>query len=148
MTRRYLAFLPALLLVAACNGHDADPKVSQAWVRLPAVPGQPAAAYFTLRGGNGEERLVRIETAMAQRTDMHASMTGMHNMATMAPLDHVDVPASATIVFAPGGNHAMIYGLDKAVTPGTAVPLRFGFASGKTAEAEAKSVAAGENAPY
>lgn len=140
--------LPALLLLAACKGHDAEPKVTQAWVKLPAVPGQPAAAYFTIRGGGSDEKLVKIATAMGQRTEMHESMTGMHNMASMAPIDHIDVPAGGTVTFAPGGNHAMIYGLDKVVVPGTAVPLRFGFASGKTAEAEAKSVAAGDSAPY
>lgn len=136
--------LPALLLLAGCKGHDAAPKVSQAWIRLPAVPGQPAAAYFTLRADG--ETLVRIETTMAKRTEMHETMAGEHAMMTMAPLDHVDV--HGTVTFAPVGKHAMIFGLDPVVTPGTAVPLRFGFASGKTAEAEAKTVAAGDGAPY
>jgi copper(I)-binding protein len=140
--------LPALLLLAACKGHDAAPTVTQAWVKLPAVPGQPAAAYFTVTGGNGDEKLVRIETAMAKRTDMHSSMMDLRNMATMAPIAELDVPRGATVRFAPGGYHAMIYGLDPVIVPGTAVPLRFGFASGKTAEAEAKSVAAGDSAPY
>jgi copper(I)-binding protein len=140
--------LPALLTLAACKGHDAEPKVTQAWVKLPAVPGQPAAAYFTIHGGSGNERLVRIETTLAKRTDMHSSMMDLRNMASMAPIAGIDVPRRATISFAPGGNHAMIYGLDPVVVPGTAVPLRFGFASGKTAEAEAKSVAAGDSAPY
>jgi copper(I)-binding protein len=140
--------LAALLLLAACDGHDAAPKVTQAWVKLPAVAGQPAAAYFTIHGGGRDDKLIKIETTLARRTDMHESMTGMHNMASMAPIDHIDVPAGAIVRFAPGGNHAMIYDLDKVVVPGTAVPLRFGFASGKTAEAEAKSVAAGDGAPY
>ena len=66
----------------------------------------------------------------------------------MAPLTQVDVPAGGTVAFKPGGNHAMLIGLDPAVKPGTAVPIRFGFADGTTAEAEAKSVSAGEDAPY
>jgi copper(I)-binding protein len=140
--------LAGLFALAACKGHDSAPKITQAWVRLPAVAGQPAAAYFTIQGGSAEERLVRIETTLAQRTEMHASMSGIHNMTMMAPIDHIAVPAGATIRFAPGNNHAMVYGLDKVVTPGTAIPLRFGFASGKIAEAEAKTVAAGQSAPY
>ncbi len=142
------AALALLLVLGACHSQSSAPKASQAWVKLSAVPGQPAAAYFTIRGGSNDDKLVKIETAMAQRTEMHENMTGMHNMAAMAPIDHIDVPAGGTVTFAPGGNHAMIYGLDKVVVPGTAVPLRFGFASGKTAEAEAKSVAAGDSAPY
>ena len=137
----------ALLLLVACH-HASEPEVTKAWVRLAAVQGQPAAAYFTLRGGGNGDRLVKIESALAERTEMHASMTGMRGMATMTPLAGLDVAAGATVRFAPGGYHAMLYGLDKVVTPGTAVPLRFGFASGKTAEAEAKTVPAGGEAPY
>ena len=140
--------IPTLLLLAACHPHASEPTVARAWVRLPAVAGQPAAAYFSIVGGSTDDRLLKIESAMAARTEMHASMTGMHGMATMTPLASVPVSRGATVRFAPGGNHAMLFGLDTAVTPGTAVPLRFGFASGRTAEAEAKTVPAGGDAPY
>jgi len=147
MIRRILVAFP-LFLLAACNGTNSQPKVTQAWVRLPAVAGQPAAAYFTVEGGRSDTRLVRIESALAVRTEMHASMTGMRGMTTMKPLAAIDLPAHGIVQFKPGGNHAMLIGLDKAVQPGTAVPLRFGFADGDTAEAEAKTVRAGEDAPY
>lgn len=147
MTRR-LALFAAPLLLAACHGGRVAPKVVDAWVRLPAVAGQPAAAYFMLKGGRAPERLVKIETTLAARTEMHASMTGAGGMMTMTPLSGVDLPAHGHIAFAPGGNHAMLFGLDRVIVPGTSVPLRFGFASGRTAEAEAKTVAAGGDAPY
>lgn len=147
MTHRPLLAV-AFLLLAACHGRDAEPKVTQAWVRLPAVAGQPAAAYFTIQGGRHDEKLVRLESALAAKTEMHESMKGMQGMTSMAPLMEVDVPAGGTVAFKPGGNHAMLIGLDPAVKPGTAVPIRFGFADGTTAEAEAKSVGAGEDAPY
>jgi periplasmic copper chaperone A len=143
-----LALLAPFLLLAACHQESSEPKVVQAWVRLPAVADQPAAGYFTIHGGRADERLVKIESTLATRTEMHESMKGMHGMTAMTPLESVDVPASATVTFSPAGRHAMLYGLDKAIVPGTAVPLRFGFASGKTAEAEAKTVAAGSDAPY
>ena len=66
----------------------------------------------------------------------------------MTPLAGIDVRAGGRVAFAPGGRHAMLFGIDPAVKPGTAVPLRFGFADGTTAEAEAKTVAAGDDAPY
>lgn len=143
--------LPALLLpallAAACHRAPDQPRVTHAWVRLSAVAGQPAAAYFTIHGARAAERLVKIESALARDTRMHESM-GAGGMTGMAPLASVDVPAGGTVAFAPGGRHAMLSGLDPAVRPGTAVPLRFGFASGSTAEAEAKTVPAGEDAPY
>jgi copper(I)-binding protein len=147
MTRQPLA-LAALLLVTACKGQDKDPKVSHAWVRLPAVAGQPAAAYFNLEGGSSADKLIRVESALASKIELHESMAGDHGMMTMTPTEAIALAPGVTVSFAPGGKHAMVYGLDKVVVPGTAVPLRFGFASGKTAEAEAKSVSAGESAPY
>ncbi len=135
-------------MLSGCHPRNAAPSVSQAWVRLAAVDGQPAAAYFTLHGGRRDVRLVRIESALAAKVELHQSMTGTQGMASMVPLDHVDLPAHGTVQFRPGGHHAMLIGLDSAARPGTAVPLRLGFSDGSTAEAEAKSVAAGEDAPY
>ena len=147
MMLRSALFAP-LLLLAACHARSSEPKVTHAWVRLAAVAGQPAAAYFTIHGGRGDMKLVRMESALAAKTEMHSSMAGMDGMATMMPLKQVDVPAGGTIQFKPGGDHAMLIGLDPVVKPGIAVPLRFGFADGTTAEAEAKTVSAGEDAPY
>lgn len=145
---RRLPLVAPLILLAGCHPSSSEPKVREAWVRLPAVAGQPAAAYFTIQGGRSDKTLVRMESALAAKTEMHASMKGMDGMATMAPLDHVDVPAHGTVEFKPGADHAMLIGLDAAVKPGTAVPIRFGFSDGTTAEAEAKTVKAGEDPPY
>ena len=147
MTRRLLALAP-LLMVAGCHMRSAEPKVTKAWVRLPAVAGQPAAAYFTIQGGRNSKSLMRLESAVAARTEMHQNMRGMQGMTSMAPLAHVDIPAGGTVQLKPGGNHAMLFGLDPAIKPGTAVPIRLGFSDGTTAEAEAKTVSAGEDAPY
>jgi copper(I)-binding protein len=142
--------LSALALLAACHRSAEAPIAGRAWVRLPAVAGAPAAGYLTLTGGRKANALVRVESALAGRIEMHESMGGgaMGAMATMKPLDRLDVPAGGTVRFAPAGKHLMLFGLDPAVKPGTAVPLRLGFADGTTAEAEAKTVAAGEDAPY
>jgi copper(I)-binding protein len=142
-----IALLAALALLAGCGSRSAEPKVTHAWVRLPAVPGRPAAAYFTVTGGRNDETLVRVESALAKRIEMHESM-GEGGMMTMKPLDTVPLPARAESRFAPGARHLMLFDVDPVVTPGTAIPLRFGFASGTTTEAEAKTVAAGEDAPY
>ena len=108
MTRRF-ALLAPLLILTGCHMRNAEPKVTDAWVRLPAVSGQPAAAYFTIRGGRSPKTLVRMESALATKTEMHRNMPGMAGMTSMAPLDHVDLPAGDTVRFKPGGNHAMLF---------------------------------------
>ena len=140
--------LLAAALLASCDSQSSEPKITQAWVRLPAVAGRPGAAYFTITGGRSAETIVRVESALAERVEMHESMGSAGGMMTMKPLTEVPVPAHAKTTFAPGSRHLMLFDIDPAVSPGVAIPLRFGFASGKTAEAEAKTVAAGEDAPY
>ena len=83
MSRR-AALLALPLLLAACGRGPADPKVTHAWIRLPAVAGQPAAAYFTLTAGRSPERLVKIESALARQVQMHESMSGMSGMTGMS----------------------------------------------------------------
>ena len=145
---KIIAPLAFLALLAGCHARDSAPKVVRAWVRLPAVAGQPAAAYFTLEAGTRARRLVRMESALVERIELHESMAGRGGMTRMTPLAAIDVPAGGSVNFAPGARHAMLIGTDPMVTPGTAVPLRFGFADGTTTEAEAKTVAAGEDAPF
>lgn len=142
-----IALFGLSLMAVGCHRADRDPTVTRAWVRLPAVPGQPGAAYFTVGGGRTATRLVRIESALVGHIEMHETMGGMA-AASMMPRAAIDVPAGGTLTFAPGGRHAMLFAIDGVIKPGTAIPLRFGFADGKTAEAEAKTVAAGDAPPY
>ncbi|MET0270400.1 MAG: copper chaperone PCu(A)C, partial [Sphingomonas sp.] len=118
-----------------------------AWARLSPVPDRPGALYFTLTGTDAPDRLIAIESALVQRIELHESMGGMHGMGGMKPLAGVDVPPRGSVLFQPGGRHAMLFGVDPAIRPGTAIPLRFRYASGKAAESEAKTVAAGQDAP-
>jgi copper(I)-binding protein len=148
----------ALLALPACHRKEAEkPRIQNAWVRLAAVPGRPAAGYFTIRGGAKEDRLVRIDSAVVKKIELHESMAmggsgagsmpGMGGgMMTMAPISSLPVPEGAKIEFAPGGKHAMLFDVDARITPGTGIPLLFTFASGYAIEAEAKTVPAGANA--
>jgi copper(I)-binding protein len=133
----------ALFALAGCHAKDAEkPRILNAWVRLAAVPGHPAAGYFTLKGSNKDDRLVRIDSAVVKKIEMHDSMN-MNGMTSMAPMPSLPVPEGAKIEFAPGGKHAMLFDVDARITPGTAIPMLFTFASGAAVEAEAKTVPAG-----
>lgn len=141
--RRPLFLLAALLSLTACHQKEAQkPQIRDAWVRMAAVPGRPAAGYFTVKGGAADDRLVRIDSAVVKKIEMHASM-GDGGMTTMKPMADLPVPAGTTIEFAPGGKHAMLFDIDPAITPGTEIPMLFTFASGRAVQAGAKTVPAG-----
>lgn len=149
---RHLALAALIALSLSGCGQSGDTpgsgelKVEDAWVRLSPVSGRPAAAYFTVQGGGAAERLTAVRSAVVGRIELHEG--GIEDgMMTMKPLASIDIPAGVRVQFAPGGNHAMLFDVDARITPGTGVPLNFAFASGKRIEVEAKSVAAGGEAP-
>jgi len=138
-----LLLVPAIVALSACQ-QPKQAAVGNAWVRLAAVPANPSAAYFTLKGGPKDATLTGVSTPAAVRTEMHESMnTG--GMMAMTPLKLVALRAGGEVAFAPGGKHVMLYGLK--ATPGGAVPLTFTFADGQQLTAQAKVVGAGDPAP-
>jgi periplasmic copper chaperone A len=153
--RAVFATLFALLLVSGCAPAPKAAHVDAAWVRLPAVSGNPGAAYFILVGGPVADRLMAVSSPLAVRAEMHdmapstGSGQGMKGgMMSMAPLDAgLDVPAGATVTFAPGGKHVMLFDISPKAATGGKLPLMLSFASGATTNAEAAIVAAGDEAP-
>ena len=146
--RRALGIALAFATLGGCHKPLPDaPQVTKAWVRLAAVPGRPAAAYFTLTGGIDPTRLIAVESAKVANIELHGmGMAG--GMMTMPRLDGVDVDAGSEVTFAPGGRHAMLFGIDPAIKPGDTLPLSFRFAKGRPFAADAKVVAAGDAAPW
>ncbi len=135
----------ALASLAACSAKA--PAVDDAWVRLPAVPGRPGAAYFTMSAGAEPVTLLSVRTPAAVRTELHESMTGHAGMASMAPIAQVAVPAGETLRFAPGGKHVMLYDVNPALKPGAQTELTLALADGSTLAAKARVVGAGDAAP-
>jgi hypothetical protein len=152
-TATALAILAAAVAGGCHGGRDktvAAPvalRVSDAWIRLAAVPNRPSAAYFTIHGGQADERLTGVTSPQAARAEMHETMNGEHGMAMMAPLKQVEVPAGATLSFAPAGRHVMLFGLDPTVTAGREIRLDFAFADGRTISARARVKAMGDDGP-
>jgi copper(I)-binding protein len=120
----------AALLLGGCA--PSTPKkdraiaVEQPWVRLPAVAGEPGAGYFRLTGGAEGTTLVGVSSPLVKRIELHESMTG-GAMASMKKLDDVDFAYDGTIVFKPGGRHAMLFGIAAGLKPGATLPLTFAF---------------------
>ncbi|MCW3835935.1 copper chaperone PCu(A)C [Sphingomonas canadensis] len=146
----------ALVMVAGCQAaKPADPAVEKAWVRLPAVQGNPGAAFLTIRAGNKPLTLLSVSAPFATRTELHESMAADHgsssgaggHMMTMAPVKQIDVPAGETVKLAPGGKHVMLYDVAPGVQPGAKVPLTLVFADGSRMETQAITLAAGDAAP-
>lgn len=142
---RVFAGIVALTLLSACQ--PAETTVDGAWVRLPAVAGQPGAAYFKIHGVEADS-LIEVAAPFALKAEMHESMKGDHGMMSMAPAGDVAIPDGTTVTFAPGGKHVMLFSIGPNVKPGDTVPVTLTFASGRKIETPAKVVGAGDPAPH
>ena len=138
-----LAF--AATALTGCS-HPKQLTVGGAWVRLAAVKGRPAAAYFVVHGGPKPATLINVSTDVAIRTEMHQSMSA-GGMATMKPLDHLAIPANTDVAFAPGGRHVMLFDVNPGIKPGRAINLVFTFANGDRIPLDADVIGAGDPAP-
>lgn len=134
-------FLP-VLMVAACQSAP-QATVADATVRLPAVKGNPGAAYFTLHGGEKDRTLVRISSPVAGSAEMH-DMKSENGMMMMVPIEGgLKLPKGATVSFQSGGKHVMLFDMKPGLKPGDTITLNFEFADGSKETAAAKAVAPG-----
>ena len=144
----------AALLLAGCGRDEAgtaEPrvKIAGAYVRLSPVPANPSAGYFTARSNNDPTKLVAVTSPKVGRIELHGTtMTG--GIMRMAPLANDELVFEdgagdgASIDFAPGGKHLMLYDVAPDVRPGTRVPLTFRFEPAMTVTVQAEVRAAGD----
>ncbi|MBC2664703.1 copper chaperone PCu(A)C [Novosphingobium flavum] len=145
---RPLAFgLAALALpLAACRQNGAAPETVQTSesapeakpglslgggrLILPAVSGNPAAAYFSLTNGSDKAvTLAAVDVAGAGMAMMHQTMeTSGHS--TMGEMKQDEVKPGETLVFAPGGKHVMVSDLPAGLKPGGTIEITLIFADG------------------
>jgi copper(I)-binding protein len=118
------------------SADEAGMTISNAWVRS-IVPSRPAAGYFTLKNTTGKDR--KIVSAASSDCGMLMLHRSEHNGSEhMAMVDSVDVPAGASVSFAPGGYHLMCVKPGERVKPGNTVKMTLSFDDGGTLTADFK----------
>jgi copper(I)-binding protein len=139
----------ALLAIGACQktpqtepaatASQPGVMVSGGRLVLPAVPGRPGAAYFTLTNQSAAgETIASITIAGAGKAEMHSTTpTGME------ALPQLDLPAGATALFAPGAKHVMVFDIAPSVAAGTTADITFTLAGGKAITGQLQVEAAG-----
>lgn len=113
--------------------------LSDASVKLNANPAAPSAAYFTVKAGDLPVTITGVQTADAERAELHESKTDGGVMRMNALID-VDVPANGEVRFRQGGMHVMLFGLSDAARAAGKLVLTVSFADGTTRDIEAPLV--------
>ncbi|WP_112311613.1 copper chaperone PCu(A)C [Pseudogemmobacter bohemicus] len=95
----------------------------------PYIPTPPTAVAKTAGGylritntGTGPDRLIGIESAVAEKTELHTTEMDADGVAAMKHVPELEIPAGATVAFERGGYHIMFMGLKQALKEGDLVP--------------------------
>ncbi len=136
----------AAISLAGCNNKPDQLFVDHAWVRLAAVQGRPAAAYFTVHGGPAAHTLINVSTDIAIRSEMHQTEVD-GTTSSMVPISNVSIPAETAVEFKPGAMHVMLSNVNPGIKPGGSITLTFTFANGERILRNANVIAAGVDAP-
>jgi periplasmic copper chaperone A len=113
----------------------AKAQAADAWAR--AAPTGNSAAYMILRNGSDTaDRLLKVESDVADAVELHKStMDG--SMMKMEPVDGIDIPAKGQAELKPGGFHVMLIGLKRELKPDEKIKLKLQFEKAGTQEVEA-----------
>jgi len=120
---------------------DAKPgsSLSEGRLVLPAVGGNPGAAYFTLtNAGKAPVSIAAIAVTGAARAEMHQTSGG-----AMRAVSKADVAPGASLKFEPGSSHVMLFDLDPKLAAGGTTELTVTFADGDKISAPLTIEAAG-----
>jgi copper(I)-binding protein len=107
---------------------DAKPgiSISEARLVLPAVAGNPGAAYFNLtNGGDKPAELAGAYVEGSQSAEIHETMGGTMDLAAGTSL-----APGETVKFEPGGKHVMVFGIADSVKAGSVTEMTLTFADG------------------
>jgi len=121
-----LVALFGLTPMVAPTQQAASLTVSQAWARATPPGARVGGAYFTIVNGGPADTLMRLETPVAAKSEMHVT-TMEHGTMSMRELQAVPVPAQGQVQFRPGGMHAMLLDLKGPLKEGQHFPLTLVF---------------------
>ena len=72
------------------------------------------------------DRLIAVSTDAAPAAEIHTTAED-EGVMKMRRLEIMDIPANGEVTFAPGGNHLMFIGLNRALNPGDTLTAQLSF---------------------
>ncbi|SCY89739.1 copper chaperone PCu(A)C [Paracoccus tibetensis] len=119
--------LPASAFAECVEVTQGNITVSAAWSRATIGTERPAVFYVTIRNdGGSDERLVGIETPVADMPMLHESV--MENgAARMSHVDQIVIAPIDAVSLEPGGYHGMLMDLQTELVEGTTFPVTLLF---------------------
>lgn len=101
--------------------------IAQPWARASIGMSRPAAAYFTITNeGQDDDRVIGLETRLAETAKVHATVNDGGVMKMLA-VEDLAIEPGETLSLRPGGLHVMLIGLREPLNKGSFFPLTITF---------------------
>lgn len=125
-----LSLISALFLATAASAHQTnvgDLQIIHAHIFAPAASAMSAAGFMDiLNTGKTAERLIGVEVDWA-KAGLHNTVVDANGVASMAPVDAIEIPPGTSVALAHGGYHVMLMGLTKPLNLGDELPATLIF---------------------
>lgn len=106
----------------------ADLAVERPWARASIGTSRPGAAYLTITNEGAEaDRLTRVESATAGRSEVHETATDASGVSRMQATGPLAIPPGESVRLEPGGKHVMLMELKEPLEEGETLTLVLTF---------------------
>jgi copper(I)-binding protein len=115
-----------LLLGGAAWAQDGPIVIEQPWAR--AATSGNSAAYLVMENRGAEpDRLVGLASPAARSSELHTSSVDANGVASMRPVQALELPPGGRATLTPGGMHIMLVGLARPLEDGQHFQLSLTF---------------------
>ncbi|RJY08483.1 copper chaperone PCu(A)C [Aurantiacibacter aquimixticola] len=131
--------------VAVAEG-DCPPgiEVANGWMALPAVAGNPAAAYFDITNGSDSQITIRGVDVLGAESGVLHETTTWNLEEDMQEILQLGVAPGETARFEPGARHVMAMGMGEGTEPGGETEVTLTFVGGDKCSFPVTAYPAGE----
>ena len=136
-------FLVLAMLLASAGALRADDQkagyltIAQPWSRATAPGATTGVIYFGVaNAGKSDDRLTGISTDVADKAELHKTMTMSDGMMMMDPIPGgLAIAAGQTVTLQPNGMHVMLTGLKHPLKAGETFAVTLAFEKAGTVKA-------------
>ena len=134
------ALIAALLLGGMACAHEltvGDLQFIHPHIPRPAATAQVAGGYMAISNeGVQADRLIGVSSSIAASASLHETRVDANGVASMSPVEALEIPAGDTVLLEPGGYHIMFMGLTGRFAEGDMLPVTLTFEKAGAIEME------------
>ena len=119
-----LALFSHYLLAHSYKVGDVD--IGHPWTFNTPPGAKVGSAFLTLTSGKTDDKLVRAESPIAGKTEIHTHVNE-NGVMRMRAISHIEIGAGKSVELKPGGFHIMLFDLKQPIIKGEKFPITLTF---------------------